>query len=102
MTMTERQKLWESRITEFKTSGQSAAAWAKENNIKPNQLYYWLRKEKRKTEKDNTISWLPIDLRDTELDPPILVRIGPAAIEVKPGFEPQHLLNIVNALLMAP
>jgi transposase-like protein len=101
MTRIERQKLWETRITEFKTSGQSAAAWAKENNIKPNQLYYWLRKEKRKEDKESTITWLPIDFHDTRSSSSLLVRIGPAAIEVKPGFEPRHLLNIVNTLLMA-
>ncbi len=41
MTRTERQKLLETKIAEFKASGQSAATWARENNIKPNQLYYW-------------------------------------------------------------
>jgi|LSQX01.1.fsa_nt_gb hypothetical protein len=101
MTRLERQKLWETRIAEFKASGQSAATWARENNIKPNQLYYWLKKEKRIAEKENTITWLPIDFHKTGSSSSLPVRIGPAVIEVKPGFAPQHLLDIVNTLLLA-
>jgi transposase-like protein len=47
MTKTERDELrkkWETRIADFKKSGQTAAQYCKDNGLKPAQLGYWLRK----------------------------------------------------------
>lgn len=38
-------KEWEARITNFKASGQSGAAWCAANNLKPNQLWYWRKRQ---------------------------------------------------------
>ncbi|SHJ80706.1 IS66 family insertion sequence element accessory protein TnpA, partial [Desulfofundulus thermosubterraneus] len=45
MTKAEREALWETRIAEYKMSGQSVREWcAAHEGISPRQLWYWLRK----------------------------------------------------------
>ncbi|WP_420825483.1 IS66 family insertion sequence element accessory protein TnpA [Thermanaerosceptrum fracticalcis] len=43
MTKAERQKEWETRIAEYRASGQSVKEWCAAHNVKPQQLWYWLR-----------------------------------------------------------
>jgi hypothetical protein len=38
MTKAERQKLWQSRITQYKASGQNVTAWCAEHDVNPQQL----------------------------------------------------------------
>ncbi|WP_279286349.1 IS66 family insertion sequence element accessory protein TnpA [Desulfofundulus sp. TPOSR] len=40
MTRNELQKLWETRIAEYRASGQSAKAWCAAHNVTPRQLWY--------------------------------------------------------------
>lgn len=98
MTKVDLQNLWVSRIADYKASGQSVAAWCAENNIKPNQLWYWLRKEKQH-HSEATISWLPVDLSEAGLQNSLLVRVGRVAVEVRPGFDPKLLVDVVNTLI---
>ena len=97
MTKTERQTLWTTRITEFKASGQNVPTWCADNNIRPYQLWYWLRKEKLAT-IDTTLAWLPVDLSNTEFQDSLLVRVGQVVVKVKSGFDPKLLLDVVNTL----
>ncbi len=47
MTKAERQALWETRIAEYKKSGQSVREWcATHEDVNPKQLWYWLQKYK--------------------------------------------------------
>lgn len=102
MTRTELEKLWETRKKEFKESGLSVAAWAKNNNINPGQAYYWLGKETKKPSPKTEITWLPLEINKNNKSPqPLRVQIGQATIEIKSDFEPQLLLDIVNTLLIA-
>ena len=98
MTKADLQNLWATRIAEFKASGQSVTAWCADNNIKPNQLWYWLRKEKQ-DHSETTISWLPVDLSEAGLQNSLLVRVGRVAVEVRPGFDPKLLVDVVNTLI---
>ena len=99
MTKAERQRLWQARITKYKASGQSVTTWCAEHNVNPQQLWYWLRKEKTQAAKKNTVSWIPVDLGDTELKSTLLVWVGQVAVEVRPGFDQKLLLDIVNTLV---
>ncbi len=56
MTKAERQKEWESRIAEYRASGQSVKEWCTANDIKPERLWYWLRKHRIK--KDSSLKIL--------------------------------------------
>lgn len=58
-------EIWSSRVAEFKASGQSVAAWCAEQDLKPHQLRYWLRKRR---ESRNPTEWLKTDfLADVQI-----------------------------------
>ena len=46
-------KIWSARVAEFKASGQSVPAWCKEQDLKPHQLRYWLRKDRESASQLN-------------------------------------------------
>ncbi|MDE3840857.1 IS66 family insertion sequence hypothetical protein [Bacillus methanolicus] len=104
MSRAELRKEWELRITEFRASGQTQSKWCADNNVKLHQLKYWLKK----IENTNRIStpstnWVSITMdeqyaesKDTSLS--LQIKIGQASIEVKPGFDPSFLAEVVRAL----
>ena len=87
---------WAKCISQFQASGMSMAAWCRENNIKVHQLRYHLYKE---TGKKNTAKarWLPL-LPDQPEISGLLIKVGPASIEVRPGFDPNLLRTVVRTL----
>ena len=101
MTKLERQKEWENRIAQYRDSGQSVKKWCADNNVKPAQLWYWLRKFKTNDEVHlfHSNQWLPVEVHDyTPMDNALLVRVGEATIEVKPGFDPAMLSQVIRVL----
>lgn len=95
MTKEEQQTTWADRIAAFKASGQSVPKWCSKHDIKPSQLRYWLRKEAKAVETPTR--WLPLSLSDVE-PAPLLIQVEQAVIEVRPGFDPELLLNVVKTL----
>ena len=93
----DQQSTWAERIANFKASGLSVPKWCKANGIKPHQLRYRLKKEEQSLSGEAT-SWLPLNLSDEKASP-ITVRIGAIAIDVHPGFDPEHLSAVVRALI---
>lgn len=92
---------WELRIAEFKASGQTQAKWCAANNVKLHQLKYWLKKTKSKNGSSATSShWVPVTMDDSfdESKDTLHIKIGQAAIEVKPGFDPAFLSDVVRTL----
>jgi len=87
---------WAERIAQFQASGQSAAAWCRENNIKDHQLRYRLHRINGR-ESEPGARWLPL-LPDEPNSPTLLIKVGTAAIEVTPGFDPALLRAVVRAL----
>lgn len=99
----QRRQEWEKRIAEYRSSGQSVREWCAANGVKPERLWYWLRRKKAgSTETESTTTWLqavvsgptPGEQNDTGL----LVKVGKASIEVKPGFDPELLSTVVRVL----
>ena len=103
-TKAELRQKWEARIADFKASGQSGAAWCAANDIRPNQLWYWLKKLKFADNSTNTpTQWMSVELNDmdpTNLGKGLLIKVGPAVIEVQPGFNPSLLKEVVQALVV--
>jgi len=95
MSNEELRNTWAARVGEFRTSGQSAKAWCAEHNLKPSQLWYWLRKDKEYAE---LTQWVPVDLGEG-LESSVTVRVGQVGVEVRPGFDPKLLLSVVKALV---
>ena len=87
---------WVKRITQFQASGMSIAAWCRENNVKVHQLRYRLYKEAGKKNKPKA-RWLPL-LPEVPETSALLIKVGPAGIEVRPGFDPNLLRTVVRTL----
>ncbi len=101
MTHKERRQQWKVKIEAYRASGLSAKEFCKQHNIKVRQLYYWLRKETLKEEAGSTVQWLPVNLsgqEDTSLSDFLTVKVGPAVIEVRQGFNEKLLLDVVKVL----
>lgn len=89
-------------MDEFKASGQTATAWSAAQNLKVHQLRYWVQKFKSEDEspKDHT-QWLSLEVGDVKTGKPqeaLPVRVGKATVEVRPGFDPKLLLDVVKTL----
>jgi transposase-like protein len=103
MTQKERRQIWKARVSAYQASGQSATAWCAAHQVTPRQLWYWQRKFKN-TESTVTATagsrWVPVDVEKhpNETESALLVRVGPAAIEVKPGYNPVLLSDVVKTL----
>lgn len=93
---------WETRINEFKASGQSQVAWCREKEINSRTFNYWYRKLKNADdyEKKST-NWLSMKLEKRFEQPEALtinIKIGNATIETNPGFDTEHLLKVIRTL----
>ncbi|MGG1556482.1 IS66 family insertion sequence element accessory protein TnpA [Paenibacillus ferrarius] len=105
-TKDQRRNEWIARIAEYKASGLTMSAWCSANNRSVEQLKYWLRKLKSfsssSTQQVPSPQWVPLNLAPSvasaNLGLPLVVRVGQASIELYPGFNPQLLREIVQAL----
>lgn len=103
MTRAERREMWRERVAEFQASGKSVAAWCREHEFKEHQLRYWLRKFMPVESTQPSTRWLPIAVLESEQhvdsDGQLLVRVGGATIEIRPGFNPSLLADVVQVLM---
>ncbi|MCG0278632.1 MAG: helix-turn-helix domain-containing protein, partial [Thermanaeromonas sp.] len=75
---------------------------ASHEGISPRQLWYWLRKFKNQTTAPPETSnrWLPIEISEQgSPEQALLAKIGPASIEIGPGFDPALLTQVVQVLI---
>jgi len=102
MTKTELRKEWAARVAAYKASGQSASAWCEANNLNPRHLWYWLRKYKNiETPAIKPSPWLSVavsELKPNSTQGTLLVRVGQATVEIKPGFNTALLSDVVRIL----
>lgn len=90
---------WEDRIVSFKASGQSAKTWCALNNVKLHQLRYRLGRVKTsKTDSLTPPMWVRAEAAEISPGAGLLVKVGKAVVEVKTGFDPKLLLDVVLAL----
>lgn len=99
----QRRHEWAARIEDYKTSGQTMAAWCNINGCNIEQLKYWLRKFKNASilEAESVpVRWTPLSANDLPAFPSstLIVRVGPTRIELEPGFNEKLLLTVVKAL----
>lgn len=97
----ELRKEWERRVARFRSSGQTQVAWCKENNLSLRQLGYWIKQiEKTNSVLEKETKWVPVFLDDNSqgLSETLVIRIGDASIEVKPGFNSSFLVDVVRTL----
>jgi hypothetical protein len=102
-----RREEWRRRVDEFRASGQSAAAWCAAQGIKPQLMYYWLKRFP--TTEDMVVAnietqWLPVHVSDdcsrsAVGNGSLLLRIGDAVVEVNPDFNPRLFADVERALI---
>ncbi len=89
---------WAKRIADFRASGLSATQWCAANGLKIHQLRYWLKKIEAPAPAPTAVRWLPVNFSDPE--PALMVRVGPATIEIQNGFDPELFITVVKTLSM--
>ncbi|MCL6481795.1 MAG: helix-turn-helix domain-containing protein [Firmicutes bacterium] len=103
MSRQELRELWEQRVAEFRASGQSVATWCAARGIPPHQLHYWLRKfsDDRPVERTSSVRWLSVQVDESPIPSTdtVVLRVGNVEIEVKPGFDPLLLRQVVQVLM---
>jgi transposase-like protein len=103
MTKEELRNKWETRISDFKSSGQTQSKWCAAHDLNIHQLRYWLKKfssdESTNSRSSRDSKWLPIDVDDQVGETTnLLVKVGEVTIEVKPGYDPILFLDVVRKL----
>ena len=97
----ELRKLWQARVAAFRASGQSGAAWCAAHQIKEHQLWYWIRRFPiEHSPQTSPAGWIPVPIHESAeaAGYPLQVRVGQATIEVRPGFDPALLQQVVRTL----
>ncbi|MFC4766094.1 IS66 family insertion sequence element accessory protein TnpA [Effusibacillus consociatus] len=103
MTQAELREVWIAQIQDYRSNGERTATWCERHKVTPRQLWYWMRKLKKADEQkqeNRKPQWVPLHMDEITSDgaSPLLVKVGSATIEVRPGFEPSLLADIVKAL----
>ena len=101
MIKTEKQKEWSTKISGFKASGKTKEVWCEENNISLRQFNYWLGQENQSTYiKKDSPQWLPVEIKQENISKSthLSIKIGSAKVEVHPGFDRNHLLDVLKIL----
>ncbi|KEO85289.1 IS66 family insertion sequence element accessory protein TnpA [Tumebacillus flagellatus] len=97
MAQPEIKKTLEARIADFRASGLSGSQWCEQNQIATSQFYYWKRKLMNMTAPSS--QWVTLQVQPSSLnDPSLFVTVGPAVIEVKPGFDRDLFSDVVRTL----
>jgi len=104
----QRQRQWQERISAYRASGLTLKAWCAANGCTIDQMKYWLYKSKVPNSSTTTLStdsaqkprFVPLAV-SPDVEASLLLRVGPAQIELRPGFDPRLLREVVKALTEA-
>lgn len=100
---------WEARIADYSARTSSAREWFDRHGVTKSQLNYWRARLRDTPEGD--VQWTPVQLvdRDTHTgqshaDPDenadgITVHVGPARIQVRPGFDHALLAQVLRVVV---
>jgi hypothetical protein len=92
----EKTNYWRQHIEALKVSGLSRTAYCEANQIKLTTLDYW-RQKFNFSEKKNDESWIPIKIAE-DRSPGIDLHVGRIAIVVKPGFDRELLIELLQTI----
>jgi transposase-like protein len=104
MTQAENRKQWAKLIQEYEASGQGVREWCEAHGLKPDRVWYWLRKHRSEKGSPQVRSgqWLPVEVAEqgpTIQDDALVVKVGSVSIQVRPGFDQALLTQVVSALI---
>ena len=100
MTRNERQAMWQERIDAFKASEESSVtAWCAANDIPVQSMYAWLKKDRLKQLSPGTSTqWVMLESLETNPATHLTLKLGAVSIEVKQGFNPILLSEVLQVL----
>lgn len=100
----QRQHEWEVLVSDFLSSGLKMTHWCSTNHVALGQMKYWTRKFKKAAAlaaPAPSKSFVPL----TVIEPAahtspssLVVHVGCASMTLQPGFDPQLLREVVEAL----
>lgn len=98
MTLEDQSMIRRQQVKDYLASGQTAAAWCTENNVKLNTLRYWLTKCNREAKADLKQETF-IELKQTSVkEVPVIVKIGAVSIELYSGFQGETLREAIASI----
>jgi hypothetical protein len=100
MMHSERRRLWEARIADYSTSGLSMEEWCAQQGVTRQQMRYWLERSRKNAGK---VEWTTVEIVEQETleREGMTVYVGPARIEVRPGFDQSLLTDVLRVVVAA-
>ena len=106
-TLALRREQWRKRVMKYRQSGQSQAAWSRENKVSQKSLSRWNRilpTEQGKTEEKQQLQWIPLPVPahkepENESDLYLRIKVGPYQVEIPQGFDDKQAIGNVLTIL---
>ncbi len=92
--MTEDRPDWSARLSAWRLSGKSGAAWCRDHGIGYYQFQYWRKKLRRSGQHGNTGQFVPLSVASI----PLRLECNGIYLHVSSGFDPVLLRDVISAL----
>lgn len=95
---------WQRRVTQWKKSGLTAAAFAAEQGLNPGTLYWWSSALQRPAARGAALGFARVVTADLPLSPSVepavldLVLASGRIVRVRQGFDPALLRALLEAI----
>lgn len=101
--------VWRMRLDDWSVSSLSLTDWCKAHGVSFNQYYYWKRILSQSALEDpqpQSGRWLAVNVMDTQRVPnttgAVKARVAGLTLEIEPGFHPETLRAVLEALGAQP
>ena len=100
MTKEQIKQDWEAVIQQYETSEiKNQSEWCRKNGISLRNFNRWYNRFKKKQSPTPVAqSWLPVQITENSQGLALNLKIGKVTIEVKEGFQPSLLMEVVKTL----
>lgn len=102
----QKRSCWKKHLENWRSSGMTQTAYCRQHDLKDHQFTYW---KKRLVHTDSAVTFAPVKIRRTLSSSPAMnpstLRLNLARdlqIEIRPGFDPQHLRLLITTLRSLP
>ena len=96
------QEQWDACLASFDASGKTVSQWCREEEIPEHKLRYRLKKREEmlnaSPQEDEEVRWLALENAPADSSG-VSLRIGTVAVDVRRGFDPKVLADVLQALL---
>ena len=89
---------WKRIVRQWKSSGQSAKAFAAEHELNPSTLYWWSRHLKREALVDKPVSFVPVEITQVASSAVITLELSATRMHVPVGADIAYVTSLLSAL----